>query len=314
MTASTIEALSRYIPPKEVVAGACLPSEKVVGAFTDDEVSNQIAQYVYCYSDLWFGWEFASYLASHPQIPFPAFLRGDDLFLWRAYKYIRSNGKNGDKVIMKALALTSPNFTQARASIESMLLARDTTLRIYEEIENILGIDAQVVRAFEKLFFNVVDRKRENSFICSLVLPEGRLAETKPSYWKDTDQEMLMRRIAYDKGLDTFVYMLGLSEKNPMLTLDASIAAGELNKQLMNTALFYSTLGFYNSPQVEAGRKAIQAALANQANPMADGKAIDIEDTIRNDIIKLAEMSTAARNKQEFEGLKVANVQGLNSK
>lgn len=306
MTARTIETLSACIKPKDAVAGQCLPDTRVISEIGDQELVAKLAQYAYCYSDVWFGWEFAAYTVKHPEIPFPTYLHGDDHYLWRAHCYLKTDGKNKDRVIKKALSLTSPAFSQVRIGIESMLLSRDMDEGIYHDIATYLGMKEEVIRAFEKLFFNVVDRRRDHAFIASLVMPEGRLAETKPGYWKETTQELLLRRTAYEKGIDTIKYMIGIVEDNPMIPLDASAAAGELNKQLMNTALFYSMLGAYNTPQVEAGRKAVQAALANQANPMGDSASAPVEDSIRQDLLIMSQNVAAMKNrKQAFDANKV---------
>jgi hypothetical protein len=38
------------------------------------------------------------------------------------------------------------------------------------------------VIAYEKLFFNVLDRKKDHSYIASVVYPEGRLVEAAEDY------------------------------------------------------------------------------------------------------------------------------------
>lgn len=302
MTARTIEILSRYILPKDAVGGESLPDVNVISSLTDTHTVNKIAHYTYCYSSLKFGWEFASYMATKRKAKkFPTFLHGDDLYLTRAYKFIKSKGKNKDKLMTKVIALTSPTFTKARNSIEAMLLSRGSDREIYHEISVALGIEEKVIRAYERLFFNVVDRKREHAFIASIVMPQGRLEETQPNYWKDTPQEAILRRVAYEKGIDTVKYIIGISDDNPYRSLDAGMAAGEFNKQLMGTALFYSTLGFYNSPQVEAGRKVIQSALTNDADTLKGNAIAPVADSVRDEVILHTEQTAARMNQKAFE-------------
>lgn len=301
MTARTIETLSRYISPKEAAGGECLPDAGVLAVLGDGDVARQITHYTYCYSSLKFGWEFAAYMANKCKgKKFPTFLHGDDLYITRAYKFIRSKGKNGDKLMKKVVALTSATFSKARTGIESMLLAKDAGEEVYHEIASAFGMEEEVIRAYEKLFFNVIDRKRESIFIASLVMPEGRLEETNPGYWKETPQEAIFRRVAYERGAGIIKYLLGISEDNPYRALDANMAAGEFNKQLMSSALFYSTLGFYNSPQVEAGRKVIQSALTNDADTLKGNAIAPVADSVRDEVIMHTEITAARMNQEAF--------------
>ena len=75
-------------------------------------------------------------------------------------------GKENNAVLMEAIALSGEMAAGARNLIHALLLNDGCD---YDEISRISGISREIVRAHEELFFNVRDRRDEQTYLLSLI-------------------------------------------------------------------------------------------------------------------------------------------------
>jgi len=92
-----------------------------------------------------------------------------DLNIRRAYRYL--HGNRDDQMAMTLAIRTSVESGMTRSVLQGFLCARDISL---EGIASLLGLEADVVRLYAGLFFNV--RNREGSYALNTIFPQTRLA------------------------------------------------------------------------------------------------------------------------------------------
>lgn len=223
MTANTIHMLLDYLPPQSRIEEVQHYQE----GSSDDLKDPEVAKFAIIYSDLGVGWKIAQRLADL-EMDFPCFVEGHDLWLRNAYLYCLNPDKYGDNTIRHARALAmNVRFTNA---INGLLMSPDMD---YNSISIELNIPPQVLAAYEKLFFNVIDRHMDHMFIKNVVYPDGRLVETYENYLENEDLGNILKRVGFNNGKDDVLYFAGfrsgllssLSEQNMPVKLESVIMA-----------------------------------------------------------------------------------------
>lgn len=292
MRAATIAQLAWYKTPSESTAG--LYSCESIPGLSESQLRD-IMHYATCHKNLHFGWDFAIDMAAST-LPFPAFLEGDDLYVWRAYQYLKGAE---DPVIAGAVAITSEGNKNLRNQIHALLVSEDVD---HEFVSDRLSISLEVVKAYEKLFFNVLDRKADHAFIASVVYPDGRMVEAMEDYLETTGFGDLMMRAGLTNGKDFVLYAGGIG-KHPFASLDAAEGAARMDKQFMIDGCFYALSGWQH--QRRNAMPILNARLSMQASKMGNkqevaGEVIDVHlsDTLREEIEQISTFKAAARAKK----------------
>lgn len=292
MRAATIAKLAWYKPRSETAAG--LHSSDESSALIPDQLAD-IWHFAECHSNLQFGWDIAESLVKN-EIPFPAFLYGDDLYVWRAYNFIKGNE---DAVISGALALTFPKNKQIADTIRALLIAKDVTP---EYVARKTAIPEQTIIAYEKLFFNVLDRKKDHAFIASVVYPKGRMVEAMENYLEDTGIGDLMLRAGHNKGTAHVLYASGMGE-NPFASVDVIEGATTLDSMFMADGCLYAGLGWLhqrrNAMPITNARLSIQAGKMGKGDQQSTTSFLGLGETLRNEIITVGQYKAEAQRKAE---------------
>ena len=241
MTFEDIYELSEYIPENSRIFNVLeLP-------YSDSNNSFETNRYAIGYRDLSFLWNFIkSFTDTHSLLPndFTVFRKKEeyDLML-RVYNFERFNTKDRDVAFAIAIDRVLPPYQ--KNVIKACLLAEDYNL---EEVANKLCLPKEVISIYEKLFFNVLDRMNEHSFIASLVYPESRVVEFDPNYVLRASYSSILRRSGYVNGVDDVLNMAGVRGYFAGGVTQAVVKDFE-NKMMCN-ALFLSKNGFLNSNHV----------------------------------------------------------------
>lgn len=293
MIAQTIAQLAWYKPYSQEVL---YQAQELSSSLLQEERTANILHYAECHKNLQFGWDFAQELAKHTEIQFPAILHGDDIFVWRAYKYLLGQQ---DPVISATLALTSPDNKVLTDQIKALLIVDDVT---HGFVANKLHLPIETVIAYEKLFFNVIDRKKDHAFIASIVYPEGRLVEAMESYVENTGMDQILLRAGFTKGSDHVLYAIGLKE-NPYANEDAAEQATRLDRTFLADGCLYATMGWAN--QRANARPILNARASMLAGKMGKGTddsnsltCITPGDTFKQELIQIAKLKTEAAAKR----------------
>lgn len=245
--------------------------------------------YAYCYKNLKFGWDFASTLYDHKDIKFPTFLHGDDLILWRAYKFMQGYD---DPVVAEAASWTTKGNEKIADDVQNLLLAKD--VRRHHQVSQKLRLPLAVVIAYEKLFFNVLDRKDDHSYIMSIIYPEGRLVEGMDTYLEKTGLNTLIMRAGYNHGSSVAAYLMGADSNHPFGDYDATTGAMEMDGKFMVDGLLYAAAGFLhakNATPILNARLSIQAGKMGRGDQQDNGAAIPLDESFKDTLV------TVSRNK-----------------
>lgn len=200
MTAGTIDRLLCELS----LYGGGLPLSTRAGGLDPDDPD--IGRYVAVYKHPDIGWRIAREFAKR-EIDFPAALTGGDYWVYRAYLHIRWPGRYRDPRITAARAILQPDMSHMRSLLVGHLVARNSGI---DKTAAALGVDPQIVSAYESLFFNVYDRVGDAAYIAHKVYPEGRLVELFEDYIEHEQLGAIMARAGYNNGVEDVAYLGGL--------------------------------------------------------------------------------------------------------
>jgi hypothetical protein len=151
------------------------------------------------------GWRFARRLARTPATPK---LLASPAFKWvRAATALLRDGQPGkDKAARRvAEAGAVRERPDLRPVLHAALIAPDATTGT---VATGLGLDADVVECYSDLFFNVVDRRDEKSYLRALVHPRTRLAEIEDE-GDHAAVDLALLRVAFHTDLNTLLTAAG---------------------------------------------------------------------------------------------------------
>lgn len=270
MTAATIAKMAWSMPFLFVNSdggsgeGSSVAAMSKLPGLTDETASDAFF-YANCFRNLRIGWDFATAMAMSDS-KFPSIMHGDDLYVWRAYRFLKGDR---DPDVEGALAIET-GVSDGRDTIRAMLVSVGCG---HSEVSGYTSLRKGVVKAYEKLFFNVRDRLKDHMFMASVVYPDGRLVEAFEDYVERSGLGNLLMRAGYSKGVKHVLYASGLGNEHPYAAYNAFDGAGELDKMFMQDGVFIGSMGFMNQKR---NSKAISnARMSMQASKMGGGDQAD---------------------------------------
>jgi hypothetical protein len=156
--------------------------------------------------------------------PLPASLR--DPHIRRAYRYLQ--GARDEQMAMAHALKVSAECKNMRQVLQGFLCARDISL---EGIALQLELDAEVVRLFAALFFNV--RGRGEGFRASVMFPETRIGAVVEAEKDFHEIDLMLMRTGRDYGWKEVARLAGLrtmedegeSTEDTLADMERTIAA-----------------------------------------------------------------------------------------
>ena len=226
---------------------------------SDPGVSGNIdynqGRFVNAYVNLGFGWLVANEF-SRLNIPFPSCLQAEDQVVFQAYLH-NCNKRYYCHHIWEANMIKNHSLAHKRNTLEALLLVENMTI---EEAADHLNIPVPVVRAYEKLFFNILDRRKDAQFLAQVVYPNHRFVETFDNYFKEEAFDMLLKRNGYNAGAFYSMHWSGCRSNLVQLMTGASTPA-ELELYLFANAYVMARSGVVNQQANTAGLRHAQALL-----------------------------------------------------
>jgi hypothetical protein len=179
--------------------------------------------------------------------PLPPSLR--DPRIRRAYRYLE--GARDDQMAQAHALKASPNCMATRRVLQGLLCARDISL---EGIASLLELDAEEVRLFEALFFNV--RERGDAFRASVLFPETRIGAVVEAELNYDEADLMLMRVGRDYGWREVARLAGLHtmEDEAESTEDA---LADMEKTMAANARMLARAGHLNredSPGIRHGK------------------------------------------------------------
>lgn len=255
MDAAKVQLFSTYLPRKD--------GYMVIDNFSDDNgpvwdvFDADTLRYLNAYKNLHFGWDMAKELATR-KMPFPEVATSDDEWVFRAYLYCMDNQRYRDRAIQGALFLATPQMRNTREVLHSLFVCKNATA---EKAAKVLNLDVDTVTAYEQLFFNVVDRHTDATFLRDVVYPDTRFSEVAAHYLRQEDLGRVLLRMGYNNGEEDVLYFAGF-RSDVLARLDGRDIPGRLESTFMAHAYILARNGFINQnlPAVRDARNLITAA------------------------------------------------------
>lgn len=155
----------------------------------------------------------------HEKRVLPIGLLGDDQWLLRALLCAR--GKVRDLAVLKAVAIgTDRRFRRDAELFKALLLVEGVTAG---DVAEHLNVERDIVACFEKLFFNVLDRRLDNLYLRHIVYPDGRLVEMFDAYLRNEPLGRLLLRAGFNNGAEDVMFLAGANR----VDMVKAIASGD---------------------------------------------------------------------------------------
>lgn len=162
---------------------------------------SQVEHFVAAYRDLAFGYHFVkTLLRENLRMPPDVHERWIGDLYW-----FERRGDYSDAVV-QALGLNHPANRGIENAVQAFLLTDATLERIAMET----GLTVDCLRAYEQLFFNIRDRKKEALLISQVVYPETRLVEMMEGYLAQVDRGAFLKRSAHNNSFEDVAYFVGM--------------------------------------------------------------------------------------------------------
>lgn len=277
MTAATIREMLQYLPEEALTTE--LGARMRTHVYSPEAEAVRFAQ---LYSAPDFGWTFTKLLHQHG-LEFPGGVCfGRDEVLYRAFLHQHAPKKYRAPDVQAALAIRF-SMSNMRYALEGLLLSQDVTL---ESAAATLRLDLEVVTAYERLFFNVLDRVDDVMYLQQIVYPYGRMVEMMEGYLERESLGAMLRRAGHNNGPDDVLFLLG-AKSNAIEALQAA----NTGRQFENVVMAYGYMMARNGgvaqhhTAVNNARQLLQAGKLGGDNssdmPITAGLAATLDAEIR---------------------------------
>lgn len=269
MNFATISTLLEYIPENEefVTSNFFGGSNPLSAHGPLDQASTK---FILAYRDLSLGWKCARLLAN-ADVPFPCFLQGEDLWIFKAYLYNIDNKKFFNRAVAEARGLSSNHMSRDNEVLRALLIADNVD---YNYVAQRTAISVDTIKAYERLFFNIVDRRKDYMFVKHVVYPDGRMVEMFDDYLKNEDLGNILIRTGYNNGPEHVLHFAGFKSELLHSLASGNSTPGQLEALFMANGYLLARNGWLNQRANAVGlhnaRNILQAAKQGGAEEVVD--------------------------------------------
>jgi hypothetical protein len=204
----------------------------------------EVNRFSFCYSDLKFGWHF---IKSHDveNLSLGSYVTNEALI--RAYNFERYKTPDRDVAYAIAIETTMPKYF--KNLIVSLFFSPGISI---EKISEIVKVPKEVIKIYEELFYNILDRRDEAAFIAEQIYPESRAEEFQSDYAESTTYDTLMKRSSYNNSLEDLLHLAGYRESDVLEGASQNLQeeSTRLETAIMNNANYLVKSGMINSRNV----------------------------------------------------------------
>lgn len=310
MNYATIKTLLEYLPETEEFTTSNFfgGSNSILNS---NSLDNASMRFIMAYKDLSLGWKSAKLLSTADKL-FPCFLTGDDLWMFKAYLYCLDNKKYYNRHVAEAKGLASNQMTRDNEAIKALLLSDDVD---YKFIASRTAINIDTIKAYERLFFNVVDRKNEHMFIKNVVYPDGRLVEMFDDYLRNEDLGNLLIRTGYNNGAEHVLHFAGFRSGLVHSLANGNTMPNQLEALFMANGYLLARNGWLNQRSHAAGlnnaRNLLQAAKQGGIEDQKPSPFAGAGDILNAEILDNLQIDAASRlhrMQASYEGKNIVDV------
>lgn len=272
MTFNEIYTLSEYLPEKSRAYSA-LEIER-----SDSNNTYEVNRFAVCYRDLSFLWTFVKSFSDYgKRIPTECQNLGDDIYELLVRVQQCELYKQKDPHLSHAIAIDRLLDGFHKNTIQGCLMAQDFEL---DYVAKRTGLPKEVIYLYEKVFFNILDRREEAMFMASIAYPDTRIAEFAPEHELNASNAQLLRQSGYQNGVDDVLKMAGI--RDPRGLADTASIIKDFEKVLMGNAQFLARNGFANRNHIGISMAKNLLAAAKHGGDM-DG-ASDSDEALPGDV------------------------------
>ena len=163
-------------------------------------------------------------------------------WLRRAHSHHAGANVVPDCVMLAVEQLVSPVNEFTRHILNALLICRDCT---YAQIAEHLGLDADTLRCYEQLHFDVRDHAGEAAYISRLVFPEGRFPTLATDGMEELPVAQRLLIAGYTHGAREVLWLAGMTIDQDPPSTERSLK--EFESALLSNALQLARNGALNS-------------------------------------------------------------------
>lgn len=309
MNARTIDILSTLDPACAVTR---MTAQHANLHFSDSPLYVQTAErFTSYYGRLSFGWYIAEQFASRG-MRFPVVMLGRDTWVFKAYLMLIDPWKHYDKHVAEAYHMAQ--FVKGRPDLgtgmRAMIISatKDDPEVHIQKVAQASGISYTTIEAFESLFYNILDRRRDSFYLANEVYPAGRGVEFADGYLNSATFGELMKRIGYNyQDLELTKYMVGIGDHTYMAKLAATEGGeGELARHIAGNGLLLTKANLLNQRSIGMTRATTLIAATRQSgNQVEEPTLAGIMTLFTDDFKRVAGVSQeqTARRMREDAGM-----------
>ena len=283
MNYATINTLLEYMPDNDEFTSSNYfgggSSSSVYGP-----INNSSSRFILAYKDLSLGWKSARFIARN-NISFPCFIAGEDLWLYKAYMFCLDENKFYNRHIAEARGLASNQMQRNHEAINALLVIDDVD---YKYIAQRLSLHIDTIKAYEKLFFNIQDRKNDHMFIKNVVYPDGRMVEMFDDYLKNEDLGKILIRAGYNNGAEHVLHFAGFKSGLLNSLASGNSMPGQLEALFMANGYLLARNGWLNQRANAVGlhnaRNILQAAKQGGVEEQKPSPFAGVSDVLGREI------------------------------
>jgi hypothetical protein len=294
MNYRTISTLLEYLPEDEEFATSNFFGGST-SSLTHGVLDQASARFIVAYKDLSLGWKSAQLLANS-DISFPCFLQGDDLWVFKAYLYCIDSKKFFNRSVAEARGLASNHMSRDNEAIKALLISDDID---YKYISRRTSLSEDTVKAYERLFFNIVDRKQDHMFIKNVVYPDGRMVEMFDDYLKNEDLGKILLRTGYNNGAEHVLHFAGFKSGLVHSLANRNDMPAQLEALFMANGYLLARNGWLNQRANAVGlhnaRNILQAAKQGGVEEQKPSPFTGVADILSSEMLNNLQVDATVR-------------------
>ena len=307
MNYKTISTLLEYLPEDEEFATSNFFGGST-SSLTHGVLDQASVRFIIAYKDLSLGWKSAQ-LLSNSDISFPCFLQGDDLWIFKAYLYCIDSKKFFNRAVAEARGLTSNHMSRDNETIRALLISDDVD---YKYIARKTSLSEDTVKAYERLFFNIVDRKQDYMFIKNVVYPDGRMVEMFDDYLKNEDLGKILMRTGYNNGAEHVLHFAGFKSGLVHSLANGNDMPAQLESLFMANGYLLARNGWINQRANAVGlhnaRNILQASKQGGVEEQKPSPFTGVADVLSAEMLNNLQVDASVRLQKTQEFYKGKNI------
>lgn len=306
MNFATISALLDYIPENEELLTSNFFGGSSVS--TPGALDASSTKFILAYKDLALGWKCAKLLANS-DTRFPCFMSGDDLWVFKAYMYFIDSKRYYNKHVAEARALASNQLYRSGESINALLISDEVD---YKFIAQRTSIHEDTIKAYERLFYNIVDRRNDYMFVKNIVYPDGRMVEMFDDYLKNEDLGRILLRTGYNNGPEHVLHFSGFKSALLNTLASGNSVPAQLEALFMANGYLLARNGWLNQRNDAVGlynaRSILQAAKQGGIEEAKPSPFVGVASVLRGEILNNLQSEAKVRLQKAQDAYNSASV------